>query len=101
MKYLVVFLSLINIFVTGDEHLNSNGPFGKRHMIGDEPSPYACNGASSISLSQTLTVANINVSSRVYSSSEQIVINWTPISNPCVDDFVGIYFVDVDPSKGK
>jgi len=101
MKCLVVFLSLISIFIRGDQHLNANGPFGKRHAIGDEPSPHACNRGSDISSSQTLTVENINVSATVYSSNEQIVINWIPISNPCVDDFVGIYFVDIDPLNGK
>ena len=103
MKYLIIFFSLVIFFVGGDEHLNANGPFGKRHTIGDEPSPHACNRRDGISSSSStiLTAMNINVSATVYSSSELITISWTPISALCVDDFVGIYFVDIDISKGK
>ncbi len=100
MKCLVVFLSLISIFIRGDQHLNANEPLenvsqlvmnqAHMHVIVDQTF-----------LLQTLTIENINVSATVYSSNEQIVINWIPISNPCVDDFVGIYFVDIDPLNGK
>jgi hypothetical protein len=75
MKSLIVFVSLVTIFVEGDRHLNANGPFGKRHSIGDEPSPHACNRRDGISSSsRVLTVDNINVSSTVYSSNELITI---------------------------
>jgi hypothetical protein len=103
MKCFIVFVSLFIIFVGGDRHLNANGPFGKYHAIGDEPSPHACNRGTGISSSSSkmVTVTNINVSTTTYSSNEQIIITWTPISTPCVDDFVGVYFVDIDLSKGK
>jgi hypothetical protein len=39
MKCFIVFVSLFIIFVGGDRHLNANGPFGKYHAMGDEPSP--------------------------------------------------------------
>ncbi|CAF1042516.1 unnamed protein product [Rotaria sordida] len=85
-------------FVVGDRHLNANGPFGKHHSIGDEPSPYTCNRRTGIHSSSTsLNIMNINVSATVYSSNDQITITWTPTLVPCVDDFVGIYFVDIDP----
>ena len=62
---------MVIIFVKGDQHLNANGPFGKRHTIGDEPSPHACNHPDGISSSSTILVGmNINVSATVYSSSE-------------------------------
>jgi hypothetical protein len=44
---------------------------------------------------------NINISAMVYSSNELITITWTPISDLCVDDFVGIYFVEIPLSNGK
>jgi hypothetical protein len=102
MRCLIVVFSLFIIFyVDGDRHLNANGPFGKRHIIGDEPSPHACNPLVIPSSSRALTVMNINISSNVYSSNELINISWTPISDVCVDDFVGIYFVDIPLEKGK
>jgi hypothetical protein len=101
MKCLILLLSFFFISVEGDRHLNVNGPFGKRHSIGDEPSPHACNCGSDIFYSKNLTVENINVSTTVYSSNEQIVIDWIPISKSCVDDFVGIYFIDIDSLNGK
>jgi hypothetical protein len=101
MKCLIVVFSLLIIYVEGDRHLNANGPFGKRHIIGDEPSPHACNPLAAISSSRTSSVMNINMSSNVYSSNELINISWIPISDVCVDDFVGIYFVDIPLEKGK
>ena len=102
MKYFVVLFPLFIILVVGDRHLNANGPFGKRHAVGDEPSPHACDRGSGVSISsKTLTITNINVSSTTYSSNEQIIITWTSLSNPCADDFVGIYFVEIDLSAGK
>jgi hypothetical protein len=101
MKCLIVVFSLLIIYVEGDRHLNANGPFSKRHIIGDEPSPHACNPLIDISSSKTASVMNINMSSNVYSSNELINISWTPISDVCVDDFVGIYFVDIPLEKGK
>ncbi len=91
----------MSFFIRGDEHLNANGPFGKRHSIGDEPSPHACNRGSGIFYSKTVTIENINVSATVYSSNEQILIDWIPISKPCLDDFIGIYSVDIDPFNSK
>jgi hypothetical protein len=101
MKCLTVLFLLVIIYVEGDEHLNVNGPFGKHHVIGDEPSPHACSLRTTTSFSRTLSVMNINVSVAVYSSNELITITWMPISVLCVDDFVGIYFVDIPLSNGK
>ncbi len=102
MKCRIILFLLFIIYVEGDRHLNANGPFGKRHVIGDEPSPHACNPLNTISSSsRTSSVMNINISANVYSSNELITVTWTPISDLCVDDFVGIYFVDIPLSKGK
>ena len=97
MRSLVTLCLLFVVLVVGDRHLNANGPFGKRHNLDDEPSPHACNRRAGIdSSSASLAVANINVSATVYSSNDQIQITWNPITRPCVDDFVGIYFVDIE-----
>ena len=79
MKSVVVHLFFVCSIVQGDRHLNQNGPFRKRHKLGDEPSPYACDRGSGSSLSTNAPIANINVSSTNYSSSERINISWTPI----------------------
>ncbi|UJR34922.1 hypothetical protein I4U23_027700 [Adineta vaga] len=98
MKYFIVLFSLVIILVVGDRHLNANGPFGKRHAIGDEPSPYACNRGTGIS-SKSIAVTNINVSTTSYISNEVINISWTPLTSSCIDDFIGIYFNEIDLSK--
>ena len=101
MRSAVVLLSLFVIFVTADQHLNANGPFGKRHTINSEPSPYACNRPNGLlSPSTTLTVSNLNISATVYSSNEEIKVTWTPLSTSCKDDFIGVYFTDIPIEKG-
>ncbi len=102
MRWVVVFFSSLVILVAGDQHLNDNGPFGKRHTINSEPSPYACNRPDGLlSSSTTVTVANLNLSATVYSSNEQIKITWTPLSGSCKDDFIGVYFTETPLEKGK
>lgn len=103
MKFvaLVFQLLFLAILVEGDRHLNQNGPFRKRHRVGDEPSPYACDRAPGISLLKMLTMTNINVSSTSYLSNDQIYLTWTPILTSCSDDFIGIYFSEIDPSRGN
>ncbi|CAF3738515.1 unnamed protein product [Rotaria sordida] len=79
-----------------DQHLNANGPFGKRHTINSEPSPYACNRSDGILSSSTIvTISSLNISATTYSSNEQIIVTWTPISTSCKDDFIGVYFVEI------
>lgn len=104
-KVCVAFLlTFFELFVATDQHLHDNGPFGKRHSIKDEPSPYTCKRGSGISLSSdsTLTVINtdLNVSNTVYASLDQIEVTWTPILNSCHDDFIGIYFVEISIVTG-
>ena len=102
MRWVVVFLSLFVILVAEDQHLNANGPFGKRHTINDEPSSYACDRSQGLlSSSTTLTISNLNVSATVYSSNEEIRVTWTPLSSACEDDFIGVYFVEIPIEKGK
>jgi hypothetical protein len=101
MRRVVVLLFSFVIFVTEDQHLNANGPFGKRHTINTEPSPYASNRPEGLLSSTTVAVSNLNISATVYSSNEQIEITWTPLSASCEDDFIGIYFVDIPIDKGN
>jgi hypothetical protein len=102
MRWIVVFLSSFVIFVIGDPHLNANGPFGKHHTINNEPSPYACKrGAGLLSHSTIVIEPSLNVSAVVYSSNEQITVTWTPLSTSCIDDFIGVYFVDIPIENGK
>ncbi len=106
MRWSVIWVSLLLVLVTADKHLNTNGPFGKRHSFHDEPSPYACKRDAGLSLASillptTLRVATLNVSATVYSSNEQIDVTWTPVSSPCKDDFVGIYFSEIPSMHGK
>jgi hypothetical protein len=101
----VAFLLSFFVFVAEtDHHLNANGPFGKRHSIKDEPSPHACNrgpGISSPSDSiSTVIIADLNVSTTVYASLDQIEVTWTSTLNSCQDDFIGIYFVEIPISTG-
>jgi len=100
MRCVVILLSSLIIFVNGDQHLNGNGPFGKRHTIDGEPSPYACNRPDGLlSSSTTVTASSLNVSAVTYASNEQITVTWTPISTACKDDFIGVYFVDIPAGK--
>lgn len=100
MRNLVVLLALFFVSALADRHLNGNGPFGKRHVVGDEPSPFACDRRTGVS-SALVAVTNINVSTTTFSSNEQMNISWTPVASPCADDFVGVYFAEIDPSHGK
>jgi hypothetical protein len=101
MRYLVVVLlfSFI-IFVEADQHLHANGPFGKRHLPNDEPSPHTCNRTSGVS-STTVDLITLNVTATGYSSNEQINVTWTSTSTSCTDDFIGIYFTEISHAKGK
>jgi hypothetical protein len=103
--YFVVFISSFIVFVQAEKHLNANGPFGKRHTVHNEPSPYACNRGSGISSPffrrRIKAVQDIQVSKTVYMSSEQIQVTWKPISASCKDDFIGIYYVEVPLAVGK
>ncbi len=102
MKCLIVIFSLVLIYVEGDPYLNANGPFGRRHSIGDEPRPHICDRRHGISsFSRILAVTNINISSATCSSDKLITVTWISISNVYVDDFIGIYFVNIPLSEGN
>jgi hypothetical protein len=97
----VAFLLTFFVIVTAtDYHLKyANGVFGNRHSIKDEPNIYPCDRSASIPTPSdaipTVTNTNLNVSTTVYASLEQIEVTWTPISNVCQDDFIGIYFAEI------
>jgi hypothetical protein len=97
-------LTFFAVVAATDYHLNSNGPFGKRHSIKDEPSPYNCHRGAGISLSSvpisTVIAANLNVSTTIYVSNDQIEVTWSSTLISCQDDFIGIYFVEIPISTG-
>lgn len=103
--YCVAFLSSFILLIQAEKHLNANGPFRKRHAVGNEPNPYACNRGSGVSSSlfpwRTKTVQDIRVSKTLYTSNEQIDLTWTPIVASCKDDFIGIFYAEVLPGRGK
>ena len=99
MKSLIFLLSFFVLLAAGDQHLNANGPFGKRHTINSEPNPYNCHRPDGYSAA--VNVADLNVSTTTYSSREQIIVDWSPLSGWCEDDFIGVYFVDILLQDGK
>lgn len=102
MKWLVVFLCSCLLLIAGDQHPNTNGPFGKRHTTDDLQNPYGYNGASDFLFSFKLAnVSILNVSTTVYSNSEEIKVSWTPFSITCKNDFIGIYSTDIPVGQGK
>lgn len=94
-----IFLLLLVASIIGDQHLNANGPFGKQHSMAKIPSPTGCNRTIGASWPAVASFT-LNVTATVYSSNEQINVTWTALSNPCVDDFIGIYFIDIPLSTG-
>ena len=101
MKWVAfVLLFFFIILVAADQHLHANGPFGKRHLASEAPSPYACNRSTGAPLSTGAQIT-LNVTTTVYASNEQINVTWTSTSTPCTDDFIGIYFVEIPLSSGK
>jgi hypothetical protein len=107
MKWVIVFYTSLVILVVADRHLNANGPFGKRHTMDSElghthPCHRGTGLPSAASIYPTIvTMSTLNVTATMYSSNEQINISWIPISSPCKDDFLGIYFVENPLSVGK
>ncbi|CAF4314875.1 unnamed protein product [Adineta steineri] len=102
-KMCVIFLLAFFVAVTArDHHSNVNWAFRNRHSIRGEP--YPCDRDIGISTSSnsipTLTITQLNVSTTAYVSMEQIEVTWTPISNSCHDDFIGIYFVETSILTG-
>ena len=88
----VVFLFLFAIYANA-------GPFGKRHSVNDEPTPYACNRATGLP-SKHVEQIILNVTSTTYNSSQQVNVTWPMPSSVCSDDFIGIYFVEVELACG-
>jgi hypothetical protein len=105
VTYYIVFISSVILLVQAEKHLNTNGPFRKRHTVGNEPSPYACDRGAGIASPffrrRTKAVKDIQISKTLYVSSEQIQLTWKPISASCKDDFIGIFYTEVPMEKGK
>lgn len=102
MFYQVFFVLLLVNFIECEEHQYAHGPFGKAHLSVEIPNPYNCNRTIGLfSGSESMSVTDLKVSSTNYSNGDRIEVTWTPISSPCEDDFIGIYFVEVPVDTGK
>ena len=101
---LLLFVLLINV-IRCEEHLYAHGPFGKAHLSVDIPHPFNCNGSvgllSRLIQSTSVTVMELNVSVTNYSNGDTLVVSWTPLSNSCADDFIGVYFVEIPLATGN
>jgi hypothetical protein len=101
----VFFVVLLVVATQCEEHLHVNGPFGKVHLTAKIPSPFNCNrsiGIFSRSIRSTsVEITDLKVSSTNYSNSDEIYVSWTPLSAPCTDDFIGVYFVEIPVETGK
>lgn len=105
LMYFIVFLSLIVAAAHGEEHLHTNGPFGKVHLNAEKPSPHHCDKSIDVSspfaVLTSIMITELKVSSTTYSNTDAIYVSWTPSSTPCKDDFIGVYFVEVPIETGK
>ena len=99
MKGIVVLFVCLFALVASDQHLNANGPFGKRHTVQDEPTPHACNRGSGVSFRRD--VQQLQVSKTNYSSLDEIVVSWTPVTGACKDDFIGVFFAEIPLAAGQ
>ena len=97
----LAFIFLVHVRL-GEGHVHITGPFGKIHREVNIPSPFNCNRTLGLSPnSSSLGITDLQVSSTHYSNKEHINVSWTPLSSPCNDDFIGIYFVEVPVETGK
>lgn len=104
MHYVCLLSILFIVQVNSDNHENNNGPFGKHHSIQNVPSPYGCNrtlGSSFSSISSSrINITRLDVSTTFYVSNEEILVTWNSTTSPCIDDFIGIYFIDIPIFSG-
>lgn len=102
MRWILCFLCSFLLLIAGDQHPNTNGPFGKRHTQDSLHILSGYDGPSNLLFSVTLVdVSTLNLSTTVYSNSEEIKVTWTPFSITCKDDFIGIYSTDIPVDQSK
>ncbi|CAF3281615.1 unnamed protein product [Rotaria socialis] len=100
----IVHVFLLIFAIRSEEDFHVNGPFGKAHLKSEIPSPFNCNRSvgivSYLIRSISTEITDLNVSSTHYSNSDEIYVFWIPSLNPCADDFIGVYFVEVPVETG-
>ena len=103
MFYQLLFLFVGITISECEEHRYAHGAFGKAHLRLEMPSPYDCNRPIGLlSNSQSISISELKVSSTNYSNGGTIDVSWSPsTSSPCIDDFIGVYFVEVPIETGK
>lgn len=101
----IYYVLLLVVIIKSEEHFQTDGSFGRSHLKIDPVNPYNCNqsitASSRFTLSSTVTIADLQVSSTHYSNNEQIEVSWVPLTAPCKDDFIGVYFVEIPLNTGK
>ena len=105
LKFYQIFIIVVSIVVIqSKQHLFSHGAFGKAHLTVDLPNPFNCNRTigliSRLFPMKSLRLTELQVSKVNYSNADQLTVTWTPIENPCKDDFIGVYFVEVPVTTG-
>jgi len=105
LKFYQIFIIVVSIVVIqSKQHLFSHGAFGKVHLTVDLPNPFNCNRIigliSRLFPMKSLRLTELQVSKVNYSNADQLTVTWTPIENPCKDDFIGVYFVEVPVTTG-
>ena len=94
--YVGFLLTFLGFVAAKDRHSNVNWAFRNRHSIRDDGYPCHRNiGSSRPSDSTPIdTITQLNVSTTIFVSMEQIEVTWMPMLNACRDDFIGIYFAE-------
>lgn len=96
---------LVIVAVQCDEHKYRHGAFRKAHLTVEKPDPFYCKGNHGIFSrsfrSRSLGISELKVSAVNYFNGETISVSWPSPSNPCKDDFIGIYFVETPKETGK
>ena len=100
-QFVFVFFFTVG-FIQCEEHKYAHGPFGKAHLSVEIPNPFNCNRSIGlISRSKSVSLTDLNVSSANYSNGNMINVTSIPLANPCKDDFIGIYFIEVPVDTDK
>ena len=100
--FIVLLLTFLVSVAAENRHSNVNWAFRNRHSIRNDGYPCHRNiGSSKFSDPISTEIStDLNVSTTVYVSMEQVEVTWTPIFNSCKDDFIGIYFAETSILPG-
>jgi hypothetical protein len=104
LLYNIVVALLLAVVVRCHNHLYTNGPFGKGHLTTDVL--HLSNFGRGINIFSrhlrlpSIGINELKVSSTKYFKGDTITVSWTPVSKPCEDDIIGVYFVETPVNAG-